>query len=103
MLWHTEDLNKKANKYVRENTIVTGRPNMTAGSFCRWVNEDLLNNLVLPPGYLRHVSLETARKWLHNLGFQVLDHKKGTYCDGHERSDVVEYRSKFLRKMITMS
>ena len=26
--------------------------------------------------------------------------KEHTYCDGHERSDVVEYRSKFLRKMI---
>ena len=72
---------------------------MTAGSFSRWVNEDLLPNETLPPGYPRQVSVETARKWLHHLGFEILDHKKGTYCDGHERSDVVEYREKFLRKM----
>jgi len=41
-----------------------------------------------------------ARKWLQHLGFQIFDHKKGTYCDGHERADVVEYRAKFLRKMV---
>ena len=85
---------------MRENTVVKGRPNLTAGSFCCWVNEDLLPNVSLAPGYPRHISLETARKWLHQLGFEILDHKKGRYCDGHERSDVVEYRSKSLRKII---
>lgn len=54
-------------------------------------------NETLPPGYPCTVSTETARKWLHHLGFRMLDHKKGTYCDGHERS---EYQGKFLRKMV---
>ena len=102
VLWQNEELNKLATKYVRENTSVKGRPNMTAVSFCKWVNETLLPNQVLTPGLPRHISVETGRKWLHELGFQILDHKKGTYVDGHEWSDVVEYRSSFLRKMFTL-
>ena len=102
VLWQNEELNKLATKYVRENTSVKGRPNMTAVSFCKWVNETLLPNQVLTPGLPRHISVETGRKWLHELGFQILDHKKGTYVDGHERPDVVEYRSSFLRKMFTL-
>jgi hypothetical protein len=31
-----------------------------------------------------------------------MEHKKGTYVDGHERSDVVEYRSKFLRRLCSL-
>ena len=50
VLWQSEELNTKARKYVRENTVVKGRPNLTAGSFCRWVNEDLLPNVSLAPG-----------------------------------------------------
>lgn len=39
------------------------------------------------PGFPRKVFLETARKRLHELGFQVLDKKKGTFVDGHERDE----------------
>ena len=31
-----------------------------------------------------------------------MDHKKGTYVDGHERQDVVEYRHKFLRRLCAL-
>ena len=70
--------------------------------FCKWVNEVLLPNQVLDPGFPRSVSIETSRKWLHFLGFSMRGHKKGTYVDGHERLDVVEYRQKFLRKMFSL-
>ena len=73
---------------------------MTAITFCRWVNESLLPNSILEPGYPRHVSVQTARKWLHELGFQVLDKKKGIYIDGHERPDVVQHRWCFLRQLV---
>ena len=43
ILWQNEHLNKVTTKYVRENTAVKGRPNLTAGSFCQWANECLLN------------------------------------------------------------
>ena len=100
VLWSSENLNKKAIRYVRNNNNVKGKPNLTVHSFCEWINEDLLPNETLQPGFPRRISVETARKWLHELGFDVIAKKKGTFVDGHERDDVVEYRSKFLRKMV---
>ena len=46
------------------------------------------------------MSVETARKCLHDLGFDVLRMSKGVFIDGHERPDVVESRKQFLRKMM---
>jgi len=57
---------------------------------------------VVKPWNLRKVSPETARCWLHELGFEVLTAKKGCFVDGHERQDVVEYRTAFLRKMVSL-
>ena len=90
---------ERARDYVRENAAPRGRPNLTAGAFCQWVNNELLPNTVLDPGYPLSVSVETARKWLHELEFDVLQMSKGVFNDGHERPDVVESREKFIRKM----
>ena len=102
VLWKDEDLNKKATNYVRSNAAVKGRPNLTSIDFCRWVNDSLLPNSTLEPGFPRKVCLETARKWLHQLGFEVLITQKGIFIDGHERSDVIESRKLFLRKMVKL-
>jgi len=101
ILWQNEELNEAASDFVRNNAVVKGRPNMTSISFCHWVNEVLLPNSVLEPGYPRCISVQTARRWLHELGFEVLDKKKGIYIDGHERDDVIQHRRKFLRQMIS--
>ena len=74
---------------------------MTLYTFCQWVNENLLQNCVLEPGFPRKIGLETARTWLRELGFSKITAKKGTYVDGHE-IDVVDYRNKFLRKMVSL-
>ena len=75
VLQHNEELNKIATKYIRENTCVKGRHNMTASSFCKWVNEVLLQ--IMSSHLDTHAySIETGRKWLHKLGFQILNHKK---------------------------
>ena len=102
VLWNNEDLNKKATQYIRSNASVKGQPNLTVAKFCRWVNEDFLPNQTLEPGFPRKISNETARTWMHQLGFAVVASKKGAFVDGHERQDVVEYRKKFLRKMIAL-
>ena len=102
IIWSREDLNKKATKYIRENAVVKGRPNLTARQFCDWVNEILLPNDTLEPGFPRNTSIETGRKWMHELGFEVVSKKKGTFVDGHERNDVVEYRTKFLCRMVSL-
>ena len=85
-------INLKAAEWVRENAFKKGEPNMTARSFCFWVNDELLPSCNLPPQYPRCISVATARRWLHHLGFSPRSHRKGVYIDGHEREDVVEHR-----------
>ena len=99
VLWNNEEFNQKATDYVRQNAAVKGRPNLTSIDFCRWVNDFLLPNTTLEPGYPRKISIETARLWLHHLGFEVLTARKGIFIDGHERPDVVDARKVFLRKL----
>ena len=73
---------------------------MTVIDFCKWVNKSLLPNSTIEPGFPRKIAVETARKWLHQLGFEVLTVRKGIFIDGHEREDVVLYRKEFLRRMV---
>ena len=63
---------------------------------------ELLPNMTLEPGYPRSVSVETAQKWMHKLGFEVVCAKKGTFFDGHEREDLVKYRNVFLQKTTSL-
>ena len=100
VLWYNEELNQKVAEYVRMNQSVKGTPNMTAIDFGKWVNKSLLPNSTLEPGYPRKVSVETARRWLHQLGFEIITPRKGIFIDGHEREDVAEYRKIFLRRMV---
>ena len=93
-MYHDETLNLKAAEWVRENTFVKGRPNMTAQTFCDLINNSLLVSSHLPPFFPREISLRTAVRWLHHLGFKPVSHKKGVYIDGHEREDVVRHRNK---------
>jgi hypothetical protein len=44
----------------------------------------------------------TARRWLSKLGWRCGRHK-GMYVDGHEHSDVVEYRQAFVERFQTMN
>lgn len=65
---------------------------MTSQAFCEWIFEK----------YGVTICCETARSWLHNLGFSQKNHHKGMYFDGHERSDVVAYRSEFVSKVMEL-
>ena len=49
--------------------------------------------------YQLEVCSETARVWLHNLGFAQKNHHQSVYFDGHEREDAVTYREEFLQKL----
>ena len=49
--------------------------------------------------YQLEVCSETARVWLHNLGFTQKNHHKSVYFDDHEREDVVTYREEFPQKL----
>ena len=99
-LWKNEELSKMAKKYVQNNSSVKGKPNMTTYDFCGWVNTTLHPNLTLEPGFPRKVSVPTCRRWLLAMGFEVLTPRKGIFIDGHERPDVVEARTAFLRRLV---
>ena len=62
VLWKNESFNKKAASYIRTNAAVKGKPSLTADTFCWWVNEELLPNETLEPGFPRKIGVETARK-----------------------------------------
>ena len=71
---------------------------MTARSFCQWVNEELWPNESLELGFPRRVSIETSRKWLHELGFHVLDQKKiNTFADMKEMMWLSIGRNSFVK------
>lgn len=95
-----EEYRDKALEWCRANSFVKGRPNMTASRFRVWVNEDLLPIVIqYHPQVRQQISVSTAARWLHTLGFHPSQSHKGVYFDGHERVDVVQYRKLYLRKL----
>ena len=50
-------------------------------------------------GTRKTISIRTAKRWLHTLGYRYEGYRKGVYLDGHEREDVVAYRKEFLKIM----
>ena len=50
-LMSNEELCEKARVYVRAHAAPRGRPNLISSAFCQLVNNDLLPNSVLEPGY----------------------------------------------------
>ena len=98
-LFNDEGIRLEASMWVRQNAHKKGAANMTAASFCEWVNNELLPSSTLPPFFPRTITVRTATRWLHKLGFQPMSHKKGAYVDGHEREDVVTYRKHYLKEL----
>ena len=95
-----EEYKDIALKWIRENSNVKGKPNLTAAGFCEWLNTELLPLVENHhPEAPKKVSTTTATRWLHKLGFSPSSTKKGVYIDGHGRKDVVDYRKLFLKKM----
>ena len=76
-LLNNETLGLDAAMGVRDNACKKGAANMTASSFCQWVNETLLLQHDLSADLPRQISLCTATRWLHQLGFRPQSHKKG--------------------------
>jgi hypothetical protein len=44
------------------------------------------------------ISERTAHRWLGSLGWRYGRQKNGMYIDGHEREDVVQYRTAFVQR-----
>ena len=83
--------------WIRLNSSVKGRPNMTAADLHTWVISAFLpqDHPQVPSSISERITI----RWLHQLGFEPVFTKKGVYIDGHEHSDAVEYRKLYLRKL----
>lgn len=83
---HDESFKLEATNFARENGYTKGAPNLTLADFVLWVVEK----------WEVKVCEETARVWLHDMGFSYRQFSKGIYFDGHEREDVVQHRKDYL-------
>ena len=102
VVWQSEELNKKARRYVRENAVTKGKPNLTATSFCQWVNECLLVVEPLEPGYPQRITVETARKCLLALGFLLWSTKKEHIWMAMRGTMLFDIEKKFLRQLCAL-
>ena len=93
-----EDIKEKALTWLRKN-IYQKKAQVTAHTFMKYVNEELLASFTLPENAPIQISLRSAYRWMHKMGFTYKKYKRGTFVDGHERGDVVKYRSSFLKKL----
>ena len=64
---------------------------VTPHTFARGLNEEPLPRLGSSPK--RPIGVKTAYRWLTRLGFTLANEQKGVYVDGHERQDVIYYRT----------
>ena len=85
-LYNCTEFQQEAREYVRANANVKGSPNMTSKSFAAGIAKS----------WGHDIHEETARQWLHKLGFKPKSSSKGVYFDGHERDDVRDAREKYL-------
>ena len=70
-----------------------------AMAFECWINSELKGHIGID--YALSVTKRTAVNWLVKLGFNYHEYRQGSaYVDGHERSDVVAHRNRFVDEMI---
>ena len=94
-LIHDEDVQLILRQFIRTEKDVS----LTSTKLADWVNENL--HVRLRIGSPLSISSRTAQRWLNILGLRFGKFMKGLYNDGHERDDVVRYRSAFLQRMST--
>ena len=94
-LIHDEDVQRILRNFIRTEPDVS----LTSSRLSDWVKENLHIKLGLETAV--SISPRTSQRWLNILGLRFGKFMKGLYNDGHEREDVVCYRTDFLHRMST--
>jgi hypothetical protein len=106
-----EILEKKARKWIAKNAEKKGSANMGIEGFRTFLSgvydpesktftERGLLTDVLQANKKTSICLETARVYLHRLGYSYDFTRKNVYADGFDREDVVKFRNEiFLPRM----
>ena len=87
-----EQFQNDARIFIHQNACKKGEPNLTVEMFAEWFKSV----------HDKDISVKTANRWLHKLGFSRTHHQKGVYFDGHERDDVVENRNSYISQLAEM-
>lgn len=90
-----EDFKQRVTQYLRANKFT-----VTIQQFVKFIEDEAIPSLGIETR--KTIDEATARRWLHHLGWDYKDHSKDIYFDGHEREDVVAYRSEFLKQMASL-
>ena len=85
-----EDVLARVRLYLRQNKL-----KIDPAEFIEHVNHQILPNA----GRTKVISGKTAIRWMQRLGLQYSEARKGMFVDGHERPDVLEYRTIFFKRM----
>ena len=83
-----EDVREQCRRFMRSL-----KPNeRKAEIFANWVGKCLIPRLGSGFTTKTSISVETARLWLHAIGFGYNKHSQDVYVDGHDRPDVKSFR-----------
>jgi hypothetical protein len=89
-----EDFNEGCQAWLRQQVPETRSPR----DLKMYIEGTLFPKLI---GHIKKdtISEKTCRNYMHLWGYRYDERRKGIYYDGHERSDVIEYRNKWLERM----
>jgi hypothetical protein len=92
-LLEDEDIELFVSSYLREHEFT-----VTPDKLKAYLEAEVFPSLTLAVKPTT-ISEETVRKWMHKKGWTWGLRTKGVYFDGHERKDVIQYHSRFLKEM----
>ena len=84
-----------AREFVRES-MTNRKCQLTVEKFKNWCITTMKKDNDLDK---TEICWDTARRWLHQLGFNVFKRGHNAYVDGHERPDVIAVRKAFVKRM----
>ena len=87
-----EDIAETCHKWIRSQGGTT-----TPAKFKEFVDQKLFIEKGITKN--KNISIKTASRWLNVLGYHYQKNRQDIFFDGHERSDVIEYRHRFIEKM----
>jgi hypothetical protein len=89
---------KQAKEWVLAHAVVKGGAPMSVFDFAQYCSKELLTPW-LAERDREPFSEDSARRWLHKLGFSVHTYKKGLYKDGHDDADAIAHRKCFIGQL----
>ena len=87
-----EDIYQMITEYLRSVGC-----NVTVDKFKEYIEQEVFPSVGIE--IKKSISNTTVRAWLKYFGWTFRTGAKDIYYDGHERSDVLEYRQEFLAEM----